>query len=73
MINESVKEKLLCAMVKNVPVNVGETRDAGSIPGPGRAPAGGHGKPLQYSCLKNSMDRGLRQATVGGLQRLGHD
>jgi len=39
-------------------------RDAGSIPGLGRAPGGGHGNPLQYSCLENPMDRGAWRATV---------
>ena len=47
--------------VKNLPAN---TRDAGSIPGPGRAPGGGHGNPLQYSCLENPMNRGAWQAAV---------
>ena len=37
-------------MVKNLPANAG---DAGSIPGLGRSPGGGHGNPLQYSCLEN--------------------
>ena len=41
--------------------NVG---DKGSIPGSGRSPGGGHGNPLQYSCLENFMDRGAWQATV---------
>ena len=36
----------------------------GSIPGSGRSPGGGHGNPLQYSCLENPMDRGAWQATV---------
>ena len=36
----------------------------GSIPGSGRPPGGGHGNPLQYSCLENSMERGAWQATV---------
>ena len=31
-------------------------RDLGSIPGLGRSPVGGHGNPLQYSCLENPMD-----------------
>ena len=39
----------------------------GSISGSGRSPGGGHGNPLQYSCLKNSMDRGVSQATVHGV------
>ena len=38
--------------------------DPGSIPGLGRYLRGGHGNPLQYSCLENSMDRGAWQATV---------
>ena len=40
-------------MVKNLPANVGDIRDAGLIPGLGRSPGGGHGNPLQYSCLEN--------------------
>ena len=39
----------------------------GSIPGPGRSPGGGHGNPLQYSCLENPMDRGAWRATVHGV------
>ena len=38
--------------------------DPGSVPELGRSPGEGHGNPLQYSCLKNSMDRGACQATV---------
>ena len=41
------------SVVKNPPVNTGDTRDPGSIPGLGRSPGGGHGHPLQYSCLEN--------------------
>ena len=43
--------------VKNPPANAGDIRDVGLIPGPGRSPGGGHGNPLQYSCLENPMDR----------------
>ena len=39
-------------------------RAAGSIPGAGRSPGGGHDNPLRYSCLENSMDRGTWQTTV---------
>ena len=39
----------------------------GLISGSGRSPGGGHGNPLQYSCLENSMDRGAWQATVHGV------
>ena len=38
--------------------------DQGSIPGSGRCPRQGNGSPLQYSCLKNPMDRGTWRATV---------
>ena len=41
--------------------------DLGLIPESGRSPRGGHGKPLQYSCLENPMDRGVWQATVHGV------
>ena len=43
--------------------------DLGSIPGSGRSPGGGHGNPLQYSCLGNSMDRGAWRATVHGVAK----
>ena len=49
------------SVVKNRPANAG---DVGSIPGSGRSPEGGHGNPLQYSCLGNPMDRGAWRATV---------
>ena len=42
-------------MVKNLPANAG---DPSSIPGLGSSPGGGNGNPLQYSCLRNPMDRG---------------
>ena len=44
-------------VVKNLPANAVDLRDAGLIPGSGRSPEVGNGKPLQYSCLENSMDR----------------
>ena len=51
-------------VVKNPPANAGDTGDVGSIPGLERSPGGGHGNPLQYSCLESSMDRADWQATV---------
>ena len=48
--------------VKNLPANAGHV---GSIPGSG-FPGGGNGNPLQYSCLKNPMDKGAWRATVCG-------
>ena len=51
-------------MLKNPPAKEGDVRDTGSIPGSGRFPGGGRGNPVQYSCLKNPMDRGAWWATV---------
>ena len=56
-------------MVKNLPANAGDVRDTGSFPGAGRSPGGGHGNPLQYSCLENPMDRGAGRATVQGVTK----
>ena len=56
-------------VVKNPPANTGDKRDMGSIPASGKSPEGGHGNPLQFSCLKNSMDRGAWQATVHGVAK----
>ena len=44
--------------------NSGATEDVGSIPGWERSPGGGHGNPLQYSCVENPKDRGAWWATV---------
>ena len=70
----SLEEGFLCdadlrgfpggSVVKNSTCNVG---DAGSIPGSGRSPGGGHGNPLQDSCLENPMDSRAWWATVHGV------
>ena len=44
--------------------------DLSSVPGLGRSPGEGHGYPLQYSCLENSMDGGAWQATAHGVTEL---
>ena len=49
------------------------TREQDSVPGSGRSPGEGNGNPLQYSCLRNPMDRGAKQATVHGVTRVGHN
>ena len=49
-------------MVKNLPANAGDAQCL--ILESGRSPGGGHGNPLQYSCLENPIDRGARQAMV---------
>ena len=51
-------------VVNSPPANAGDVGDAGSIPGSGWSPGGGHGNPLQYSCLENPMDRRARKATI---------
>ena len=50
--------------VKNVPVTAEDIAEEGSVPVSGRSPGGGHGNPLDYSCLENPVDRGAGQATV---------
>ena len=68
-----IKEKCIIAWgfpggtVKNQPADVGDTRDAGLIPGLGRSSGEKNGNLLQYSCLENSMDRGAWQAAVHGV------
>ena len=57
-------------MIKNPPANSG---DMGLSPGLGRYPGVGNGNPLQYSCLENSIDRGVWCATVHGSKRVNHD
>ena len=51
-------------VVKNQPASAGDVRDKGSVPGLGRSPGGGHGNPLQCSCLENPTDKGAWWATI---------
>ena len=55
--------------MKNLAANAGDIRDVGSVPNLGRSPRGGHGNPLQNSCLENPMDRGAWRATVHGVAK----
>ena len=57
--------------VKNPSAGAGDIRDVGSIPASGRSPGGGHGNPLQYSCLENPTDRGACRATLLGVSKSG--
>ena len=57
----------MALLVKNLPANAADIRDADSILGWGRSPGGGHGNPLQYFCLENPMDREAWWATVHGV------
>ena len=54
----------MALVVKNSPADAGDLREVSSIPESGRSPGGGHGNPLQSSCLENPRDRGAWQATV---------
>ena len=60
-------------VVKNLPANAEDVRDAGSIPGSGRSPRGGYGNPLQSSCLESPMDRGATGPQCVGSHGVGHD
>ena len=62
---EDTSTSLVAQMAKHLPVNAG---DVGLIPGLEISPGGGHGNPLQYSCLENSMDRAW-WATVHGVAK----
>ena len=66
---ELVMPSQVALLVKNPLPNAADVRDTGLIPGSGRSPGGGHGNPLQYSCLENSMDGGAWWATVHGLAK----
>ena len=70
---EFLVESLGFSICSIMPARAGKARDTGSTPGSGRSPGVGHGNPLQYSCLENSMDRRAWQAKVHGLQRFEHD
>ena len=61
------RASLVAQKVKNLPASAG---DLGSIPGWGRSPGGGHGNPLQCSCLENPMDRGAWRAAVHGVTNI---
>ena len=59
----------MALVIKNMPTNAEDVRDRGLILGSGRSPEGGHGNPLQYSCLEDPMDRGAWQATGCGITK----
>ena len=67
---EDLKRAVKVALVvKNSSASAGDIRHTGLIPGLGRSPGEGNGKPLQYSCLENSIDRGTWQAAVHGVSK----
>ena len=60
-------------MIKSLPANAEDIRDASSVPGLGRSHGGGHGNPLQSSCLENPMERGAWwELESMGSQRVRH-
>ena len=59
-------------VAKSPPAKAGDLRDAGSIPGSGRCPGGGHGNPLHYSCLRHPVDRGAWWATAYSSESVSH-
>ena len=63
----NMRASQVAPVAKNPPANAGDRRDSGLIPGLGRSLGGGHGDPLQYSCLENLMDRGAWQFTFHGV------
>ena len=65
----TLKEFLGDSVVKNLPANAGDARDAGSIAGLGRYPGEGNDNPLQDSSLENFMDRGCWWATVHAIMK----
>ena len=69
--NTKTDKVVKCLHVKKLPANAWDIRDTGLIPESGRSPGGGHGNPLQYSCLENLMDREAWWATVHGVTKSG--
>ena len=56
-----------CQYKESTCQNAGDSRDSNSIPELGRSLEKGNGNPLQYSCLRNPVDRGASQATIHGV------
>ena len=73
LIGFSYGASLVVQLVKNPPEMQENAGDLGSIPELARSPGGGHGNPLQISCLENPMGRGAWWATVHGVTKSGHD
>ena len=64
----SLATSQLAPVVKNLPSNAGDVRDAGVIPGSERSTGGGVGNPLQCSCLENPHGQWI----LGGCGPQGH-
>ena len=64
-----LKVSQVALVVKKLSASADDVREVSSVRGLGRSPGGGHGNPLQYSCLENPMDRGAWEATVHGVAK----
>ena len=64
-----IQASQVARVVNSLPANAGDIKDIALIPGSGRSPGEENDNPLQNSCLENSMDRGVSQATVHGVTR----
>ena len=69
MIYTQIWASQVALVVKYALSNARDIRDMGSVSGLGRSPGGGHGNPIQYSCLENPMDRGVWRTTVHGVAK----
>ena len=67
------RDSQVVLVVKNLPANAEDIRDAGLIPGLGRSVGEGHDNALQYSCLENPMDEEPDGPQSIGSPRVGHD
>ena len=65
-INKLIPANQVALVLENLHAHIGSIREMGLIPGSGRFPGGGNGKPLWYSCWKNPMERGAWQASPWG-------
>ena len=71
--SEEERASQVVLVVKNLPASAGRRKRHGFDPGVGKIPGGGPGRPVQYSCLDNPMDRGAWRAVVHRNDRVGHD
>ena len=72
--NTNSRTSQVALVVKNPPANAGDVRDVGLIPGLARSPGGGHGNPLQYTCLENPHgQRSLEGYSPWGHKRVRHN
>ena len=69
-VKQRVWASLVAKMVKNLPANTGDLRNAALIPGWGRSPGGGYGSPLQYPCWRIPRTEGAWWVMIHGVAEL---